>query len=491
MEKILKALRDRRALLLAAIEKAMTETRTEGDADTAVLVLTEEAQKRYDEAKTEVEAIDERVAELVELRDRQTLADDAAKKVTRGGHVQVVREPMTYDRSGRRSYFSDVFLAGRGDPDSQTRLRRHASEQATELERRKSAWEAYRDEIAEEQFEFLKLSSDAGVRDAEKRLRMQLETRDLSRTDGAGGEFVPPLWLIDEFVPLARASRVFADSWNVRPLPPGTDSINVPKVLTGTTTEPQTADNAAVSETDATTSSISAPVRTIAGQQDVAIQLLEQSPVSFDEIVFGDLIAAYNAKLDLQLLNGSGAAGQLQGVLGLAGINAITYTDATPTVSELYPKIADAQNQAAVGRILPATRVFMHTRRWFWHVAAVDSQGRPFVVPMTSNPMNAAGVFEQGQAEGQVGVLQGLTTLADPNVPINLGAGTNEDRIIVCRPPDFWLWESVLRTRTMPEVGSGTLTVRLQLYNYCAATAGRYPAGISVISGTGLITPTF
>jgi hypothetical protein len=49
------------------------------------------------------------------------------------------------------------------------------------------------------------------------------------------------------------------------------------------------------------TATVTAPVRTIAGQEDVALQLLDQSPIAFDQIVFEDLIADYNLQLDTQL----------------------------------------------------------------------------------------------------------------------------------------------------------------------------------------------
>jgi hypothetical protein len=46
-----------------------------------------------------------------------------------------------------------------------------------------------------------------------------------------------------------------------------------------------------------------APVRTISGQQGVAIQLLDQSPIAFDEIIFRDLtdavaVNAFKATVD-------------------------------------------------------------------------------------------------------------------------------------------------------------------------------------------------
>ncbi len=497
MNELIKRLKETRDGLVAKIEAlagTLTGERTSFEPD---------EQATYDDLKRQVQEIDERIGELRQMADAGDAAADALRRTARS--VEIVREPRTYERTpirnedgSWRSFFADVYKAQRGaDVEALDRLRRHAKEQADELERRKASMEAavasWADElrIGDAGIEIVRMATP-GVRNAERHMRFLTETRDLTRTDGAGGEFVPPLWLIDEYVPLARAGRVFADSFNVRPLPPGTDSINVPKVATGATVAPQTADNAAVDETDMTTTSIAAPVRTIAGQQDVAIQLLEQSPVAFDEVVFSDLIGAYNAQLDAQLINGSGAAGQLQGVLGLAGINAVTYTDASPTVAELYPKLADAVNQANTGRLLPPTRMFMHGRRWYWHTAAVDSQGRPLVVPATGGPTNAIALAETVAAEGgPVGVLQGIPVLIDPNIPINLGAGVNEDRIILGRTIDWWLWESFLRTRVLPEVGSSNLTVRLQLYNYAAATAARYPAGISVVSGTGLVTPTF
>lgn len=61
-----------------------------------------------------------------------------------------------------------------------------------------------------------------------------------------------------------------ADRFQVDDLPPRTDSINLPKVATGTATAIQTADADAVQSTDMTDTFISAPVCTIAGQQDTA-----------------------------------------------------------------------------------------------------------------------------------------------------------------------------------------------------------------------------
>jgi HK97 family phage major capsid protein len=140
------------------------------------------------------------------------------------------------------------------------------------------------------------------------------EHRDLSRVDGSGGYAVPPAWLMNQYVELARPGRAFANLVQRQPLPGGTDSINIPKLLTGTATAIQTGDNQPVQQTDLTDTFINAPVRTISGQQGVAIQLLDQSPIAFDDLVFRDLIADYASQLDKQCLSGSGTNGQVLGV---------------------------------------------------------------------------------------------------------------------------------------------------------------------------------
>jgi HK97 family phage major capsid protein len=339
------------------------------------------------------------------------------------------------------------------------------------------------------------MDADGGARERLQRHAQDVATgqeyRDLTRTDGNGGYFVPPLWLMNQYVDLARAGRAYANIVNNQPLPGGTDSINIPKVATGTATAVQTADNGAVQETDLTDTFINAPVRTIAGQQDVAIQLLDQSPVSFDEVIFRDLVADHATKTDLQVISGSGSAGQVTGVRATSGITTITYTDATPTVAKLYSKIADAVQRVHTLRFMAPTAIVMHPRRWAYLLAASDGNGRPLVVPDAGNPQNAVATLGSVASQQVVGQMHGLPVITDPSMPTTLGAGTNEDVVHVLRASDVLLYESGLRSRVLPDVGSGTLTVRLQVYGYLAFTAARYPASVVEVTGTGLVAPTF
>jgi HK97 family phage major capsid protein len=388
--------------------------------------------------------------ESTPVAQRTTVTPQITYRTPSSARVSVVSEALTYvkDPTGRRSYFRDLVNARLGDRESNDRLHRHAREVA-------------------------------------------VERRDLSSTDGVGGEFVPPLWLMDEYTEVIRMGRPFANAVNQRPLPPGTDSISIPKILTGSSIAAQ-ADLGAVSETDPTTGSVTVPVRTLAGQVDVARQVIDRQPI-FDDLLFADLIADYNLRLDLQCLTGSGSGANAKGVLSDTNRITVTYTDASPTVGELYSKIQDAIQQIVTNRGLPPNLIVVHPRRWGWIAAASDSSGRPLIVPSGAS-LNSPGSAGGGVTDiGRTGFnLAGLDVVVDANLPTNQGAGTNEDVILVTRSSDLWLMEDApVKTRTDESVLSGNLTVRLQAWNYFAFTSERYSKSTAQISGTGLVAPTF
>lgn len=417
--------------------------------------LDEAEQKRFDELSAAKRSIDAELpaieAKLAELRAEAKADEDATRaaqtaapgaKLPQRSPTVVLSEPETYRKGGNVSYFRDLY-------------------RATNL-------------------------GDTAA--AERLARNDLEVRALSTADGAGGEFVPPAWMIDEYVGLARAGRVVADQVRHESLPGGTDSIKLPSVATGTATAQQTI-NTAVQQTDATTSSVTADVFTVAGGQLVPQQLLDQSPINIDAIILADLAADYATKLDVAVINSANANGK--GLLQVSGINGVTYTDASPTVAELYPKFADATQQIHTNRFMPAEKHFMHPRRWAWLEAAVDSQGRPLVLPAANMPANVIAAMGDIVAEGFVGMLQGLPVFVDPNIPTNLGAGTNEDRVITARTSDVILYEGNPRAEAFREVNAKEIQVFFRFFNYYALHSARYPKSISVISGTGLAAPTF
>lgn len=292
---------------------------------------------------------------------------------------------------------------------------------------------------------------------------------------------------MDQFIELARPGRAFANVVQRQTLPGGTDSINIPKLLTGTQTAIQTADNTPVIQTDLTDTFVNCPVRTLAGQQSLAIQLIDQSPIAFDEVIFQDLTADYAMRLDLQVIGGSGVNGDVLGVTNTPGITTIPASSVT--IQGIYSAIANGIQMIHTTRFLPPTVIVMHPRRWGWFLSLLDNQQRPLFVPAANNPMNAAGLLEEVASQQIVGQMHGLPVVTDPNITTTTGTGNNEDIIFVMRSTDLVLYESGVRARVLPETKAGTLTVLLQLFGYLSFSAARYPA--SVVEITGLSAPTW
>jgi len=362
---------------------------------------------------------------------------------------------LTY-RQDRGHFFADAYRAQHyGDQDARDRLQRHAQEMDV-------------------------VHRDRGI-----------QLRDVGT--GAFAGLTVPQYLIDLYAPIAKAGRPYANSVRGLPLPASGMTLNISRITTATGVAAQASENAAVQETDIDDTLLTINVRTYAGQQDVSRQSLERSEM-VDMIVYADLVEEYHTVLDSAVINADGTSGTHLGVRSTGSIEAVTYTDASPTVAELYPKVADAIQRVNSLRFLPATAILMHPRRWGAFTAALDSSNRPLVVPQASAPMNAVGVGQAAEYGQVVGQVLGLPVITDANVPTNLGVGTNEDMIFVYRASDHLLWEEgdgMPRRLRFEETLGGNLTVKLVVYGYSAFTAGRYPKATATIGGTGLVTPTF
>lgn len=437
---------------LTASRKAITDlVRDSGREELSAEEDTEYREKTQEIAKkqTEIKGFDERIKELSDEEARAGDLDEGAKNVRKAQQLLTdVKEPVTYSAENARgmnarSYFQDLMryqLGMDADGKAQERLRRHAIDVETDK-----------------------------------------QYRDLDRVDGNGGYFTPPVWLVKDYIALARAGRPYANVVQNLPLPSGISSLQIPKISSGTAVGIQTADNAPVTEVDLDDTFIEAKVRTVAGQQDVAIQSLEQSPINFDEVIFQDLYADYAVKVDLQVLQGSGSNGQVVGVHSTPGIESIAID--TLSVAAFYAAVADGIQRVYTLRHQAPTHIAVHPRRWAWLNAQLDDNNRPLVAPSAQAPQNAIASFGSITPEGIVGSMQGLPVLADASIGTAYGTGHNEDVVYVQRSSDMLLYESGIRSRVLNEVGSGNLTVRLQVFGYILFTAERYPKSIVEIGG--------
>lgn len=332
---------------------------------------------------------------------------------------------------------------------------------------------------------------EAGTRLARHMAEERVERAEyLQRAVGtsAWAGLTVPQYLTDMYAPAAVALRPFADICNKHELPESGMTVNISRVTTGSSAALQASENAAVSETDMDDTLLSVSVQTAGGQQTISRQAIDRG-TGIEDVTMQDLFNRVATVLDSTLLNQS-----TNGLTNVATAN--TYTDASPTGAELYPKILGAASgvEAALLAMGRPSHAVMNSRRWYWLSSQMGStwplinwQGIP---PQSGGTANPGSSYNNGIR----GVLPcGLEVVTDNNVATNLGTGTNEDEIYVVPASECHLWEDAnapLFIRA-EQTKAANLGVLLVAYSYFAYTFGRYANGMQKVSGTGLTTPTF
>lgn len=383
--------------------------------------------------------LDDQIKTHKELEERNAKA--AELRVQAGIAPAVVRsEPRVYSRENRSvSFIADAFAAQfNNDFAARERLARHMNEE-------------------------------------------KVERRDVTSANFAG--LIVPQFLTDLAAPFARAGRPFADASRKHELPASGLTISISKVTTGSSVASQT-EGAAVSETNMDDTKLDVSVVTLAGQQNVSRQALERG-TNVDSLVMADLVSAYHTALD------AAAVTSLTNTV----TQVITYTDASPTVAELYPKILDGVQRIQTAFYGGPNFILMHPRRLAFILAAIDSTNRPLALPQSHNPMNTVATGDGSVVYGNSGyTIAGLPVITDGNVTITNGAGNNEDVIIIGNTQESHLWEQGNGAPMMlrfEQPKAAELDVTMIVYGYSAYTANRYPNAFALIGGTGLVTPTF
>ena len=501
---ILAAAKKRRAQRTKQLEGMLAAVQARGGTS-----LTDAESRAFEKLAAGIKDDDAQIKQLRREAKRLANAARAAASMTTPGAGRrgsyITSEPMTYGPDLTHSYFRDlacVTAAGRGwtgeiDPgEAQARLNQHRKE--IDVEARSN--------------DDLRRTLDE-MRMTPTSLREQRVNPNT--TAGTGGEFVPPLWAMSQYAAYARPGRVIANRIPTSPLPPGIDVINIPKIKGGSSTAVQAAQANAVSSTDITTSTVAAPVITIAGQQDISMQLLEQSPLAMDGVIYQDLMADYDQRLDLQVISGTGTSGQHLGVLSqtaaaansstslnsdVTKINSVTcasiiFFDGATTSFTQYRSINNASLNIETLRYASPTAIWAHPRRIAsWAHASDASIGRPLFTRY--GIMNGLGQPTNVLAQGVTGEINGLEVVKDANMPTTCSTGSitsgTGDCLAVVKEDDMLLYEGTMRLRALPEVLSGTLQVRFQAFSYSAFAPHRYPPSTSLITGTtGLAAAAF
>jgi HK97 family phage major capsid protein len=385
-----------------------------------------------------VRDLDEQIRRHKELEERAAVAAESRKASGVEAAVTTVKsEPRTYSANGEHSFVADAFRAQfSNDFAAQERLARHMREES-------------------------------------------VERRDVTSSNFAG--LLVPQFLTDLAAPFARAGRPVADRARRHNLPDAGLTISISKVTTGSAVASQS-EGAAVQETNMDDTKLDISVATVAGQQNVSRQAIERG-TNVDSLVMADLVSAYHTQVDALLVAELFAsAGQ-----------AVTYTDASPTVAELYPKLADAVQKVQTTFFAGPNAIIMHPRRLAFILAALDSSNRPLAVPAPA--FNTVATGSGAPQYGNSGyTIMGLPVITDANVATNKGAGTDQDTIYVGNLQELHLWEQGNGDPMMlrfEQPKAAELDITMIVYGYSAVTANRYPNAWAQINGTGLVAPTF
>jgi HK97 family phage major capsid protein len=309
----------------------------------------------------------------------------------------------------------------------------------------------------------------------------RVERRDVTSANFAG--LLVPQFLTDLAAPFARAGRPTANIARKHQLPPEGLTLSISKVTTGSATALQT-EGAAVQETNMDDTKLDLTVKTFAGQQNVSRQSLERG-TNIDSLVMSDLVSSYHTVLNAAVVADI-----------MTNATSVAYTDASPTVAELYPKILSAISGIQTDYFQGPDVIIMHPRRLAFILAAVDDQKRPLAVPVPN--YNGQPAFASGDGAPTYGSskysIVGLPVVTDAGILITSGAGANEDTIFVGNTQELHLWEQGSGEPMMlrfEQPKGAELDVTMIVYGYSAFTSNRYAASWARIGGTGLVTPTF
>lgn len=406
-----------RSSIEAVQTRAAEEDRDLSDTELTLVREQGEQARALADQITELSEIESRHAKVAELASSVDSDTETRGKVTHLGTQATDRDPGHYVRGGGNSFFGDMFAARSvGDDAASRRLTEHS--------------------------------------------------RALTALDEGPG-VVPPTWMTAEFAEIARQQRRVASAVRNIAITNAAPIVLPRQTAESGTVAEQVNEESATSFTDGWDSAITTiQPKATSGGQKVTRTLLESSTPAVDELIWSDLIASYNTKIESKVV---------AAMVTSAGAATVTYANETAWTTGLNPTVATAVDGAVLdcaiavrnGRKLPADIVVPSVLRYGSFLKMKDSSGRPLIPSDSGGAMNVIGT-------GSVAVdgrLHGLGVLASD------GVTQYPESVLVARASDTILFESsTLRFRY--DEPDGPEIIRLGIWAYSAVHV-KY-AGLSV-----------
>lgn len=294
------------------------------------------------------------------------------------------------------------------------------------------------------------------------------QTRAAGLTTGSNGPgVVPPKWLVDEFAEIARQGRALANM--VRNIPLGDDPrpMTLPKQTAGTDSVilAQTNENDALTATDVWDSDVdTVSPKPIAGAQVVSRQMIDMSNPAIDQLIYSDMLSAYNLKIEKLV----GAAITAAGTSGGGAALAAQEGDTVPVTAQAHyaRQAVKAAIQVRKNRKLGANLFAMSVGRYGEFLDLRDTTGRP-LVPEDS-PGQAMNVMGIGSVNVD-GRYRGLAIVATEGM-------LNDLEFAAVRSTDVLLFESdMLRFRYEEVLGPQSIKLGVWAYSALLVRYGNAP----------------
>ena len=239
-------------------------------------------------------------------------------------------------------------------------------------------------------------------------------------------------------------SRPAIDAIGTRALPASGMTIAHPKITTAGTVA-LTAEGDAPSETGIVSSYVNLDVKKYSGMQRYSQELLLRSDPSFYQVMYENMVRAYNKATDSAVIAALTAGGTAAATTAATSAGIISYVSTEAPAAYL-----------ATGEL--ATAYIAGTSQWSLLLGAVDGSGRP--IYNAANPQNAAGASAPTSLRGNV---LGLDLYVDPNAV----ATTIDESAFIVVPSSVAIYESPVLRMSTNVVTTGE--IETSIYGYMAA----------------------
>jgi hypothetical protein len=428
---------------------------------------------------------------ISELRD----ALDAARRLRDAADVDYIRaaqrvkgyEPAKADGSVLRRIKPDTSAAAVEDRDSKKLALARASKRVRAAERAVDAAtlaaarpngstraEAVYTPDAEHRFlrDLQAAWSNPAARERlERHQKVELERRDSGTVQGQG--FLAPSFWSDVWADYPRVSAVVRSAIPEVPLPERGGIGYLPAFTEGseaailTYTSGKNDDAQVADSTPVTSDYVEAELVTTTAVWDVDRQVFERARPAGEASFGRDLLNAYDAALDDNLVNGDGSRGNHLGLLHVVGAGTADGSGgSTPQLQ--YQVLAGAAASMFDARHAMPTHLVLHPKRFLYLASGVTTAGAP-LASAGGFPANGVGADPTWSA----GAILGMRCLVTDRI--------GEDTVVLWRASDsvFGGTEAMF---TFPQVQSSALAVRLNCYGLSQSFLHRLPSSVMLVS---------